>query len=89
MSKQHWLSFLCLISFMLCLVCGQVSAQNTGSPLQARLERYQTGDFQAAIALWTQALSNHPTDRILLLKSLARVYAQVGQNDNAIVTIIH
>jgi CHAT domain-containing protein len=87
MSKQRWLSFLCLISFMLCLVCGQVSAQNTGSPLQAGLERYQSGDFQAAIALWTQALNNHPTDRILLLKSLARAYSQVGQHDNAIATI--
>jgi tetratricopeptide (TPR) repeat protein len=87
MSKQRWLGILCLISFMLCLVCGQVVAQNTGSPIQAGLERYQAGDFQAAIALWTQALNSQPADRILLLKSLARVYSQVGQHDNAIATI--
>jgi tetratricopeptide (TPR) repeat protein len=87
MSKQRWLSILCLISFMLRLVCGQVAAQNTRSPIQAGLERYQAGDFQTAIALWTQALNNQPADRILLLKSLARVYSQVGQYDSAIATI--
>jgi tetratricopeptide (TPR) repeat protein len=88
MLKRDWPSILCLISFILCLVCGQVFAQNTESPLQAGLERYQTGDFQAAIALWTKALdSPKQTDRILLLKSLARVYSQVGQYDSAIATI--
>jgi CHAT domain-containing protein len=89
MSKQRWLRILCLISFTLCLVCGQVAAQNTGSPIQKGLERYQTGDFQAAIALWNNALNHHPNpaDRILLLKSLARVYSQVGEHDNAIATI--
>jgi CHAT domain-containing protein len=88
MLKRHWPSILCLISFVLYLVCGQVFAQNTGSPIQTGLDRYQAGDFQAAIALWTQALNNNnQADRILLLRSLARVYSQVGEHDNAIATI--
>ncbi len=88
MLKQRWLSTICLISFILCLVCGQVSAQSVVSSVQTGLERYQAGDFQAAIALWSKALNNpNPADRILLLKSLARVYSQVGQYDNAIATI--
>ncbi len=99
MLKRRWLSVLFLISFALCLGWGQVSltfkpvvvgqvvmAQTVDSSIQQGLERYQSGDFQDAIAIWNNTSNNHPSaeDRIVLLKYLARVYSQVGQVDRAI-----
>lgn len=95
MLKRRWLSVLFLISFALCLGWSQVSltfkpvvvgqvvmAQTVDSSIQQGLERYQSGDFQGAIAVWNTTLSHRPNadDRIVLLKYLARVYSQVGQN---------
>jgi tetratricopeptide (TPR) repeat protein len=50
------------------------------------LERYQSGDLTGAIAVWRKALEALPneTDRVILLKSLARAYSKVGQSDQAI-----
>ena len=99
MLKRRWLSVLFLISFVLCLGWSQVSltfkpvvvgqvvmAQTVDSSIQQGLERYQSGDFQGAIAVWNTTLSHRPNadDRIVLLKYLARVYSQVGQIDRAI-----
>ena len=86
MLKRRWLSILFLISLALCLGWGQVSAQVAS--VQQGLERYQSGDFQGAIAVWNNTLNHSPSeaDRIILLKDLARAYSQVGQFDQAIAT---
>ncbi len=86
MLKQRWLSILFLISLVMCLGWGHVSAQVVGSSVQQGLERYQSGDFQGAIAVWNSTLNHSPSeaDRIILLKDLARAYSQVGQFDQAI-----
>lgn len=71
---------------MLCLGWGQVSAQIVDSSIQQGLERYRSGDFQGAIDTWSNRLNQSPNaeERVVLLKSLARVYSQVGQFDRAI-----
>jgi CHAT domain-containing protein len=91
MLKRLWLGILCLISLVICLGIGQVSAQVVESSfehksLQQGLERYQSGDLLSAIAIWHKALDALPneTDRVTLLKSLARAYSQVGQSEQAI-----
>ena len=95
MLKQRLLSVLFLMSLLLCLGLGQVSAQVANSPTQQGLERYQRGDFQGAItqwellrnAAWNNALNQNPTDQVVLLKYLARVYSQVGQFEQAIASL--
>ena len=95
MLKQRLLSVLFLMSLLLCLGLGQVSAQVASSPTQQGLERYQRGDFQGAItqwellrnAAWNNALNQNSTDRVVLLKYLARVYSQVGQFEQAIASL--
>jgi tetratricopeptide (TPR) repeat protein len=99
MLQRLWLGLLCLISLVICLGLGTVSAQVVESSvqdlsvqhsfIQQGLERYQSGDLTGAIAIWRKALEALPneTDRVILLKSLARAYSQVGQHDNAIATI--
>ena len=95
MLKQRLLSVLFLMSLLLCLGLGQVSAQVASSPTQQGLERYQRGDFQGAItqwellrnAAWNNALNQNPTDQVVLLKYLARVYSQVGQFEQAIASL--
>lgn len=77
------------MSLVLCLGLGQVSAQIPSSSVQQGLERYQSGDFQGAIAIWNTALNHRPNaaDRIVLLKYLARVYSQVGQFEQSITSL--
>ena len=87
MSKQRLLSVLFLMSILLCLGLGQVSAQVANSPTQQGLERYQRGDFQGAIVIWNNALNQNPSDQVVLLKYLARVYSQVGQFEQAIASL--
>ena len=89
MSKQRLLSVLFLMSLVLCLSLGQVSAQVANSSIQQGLEHYQRGDFQGTIAIWNTALNHRPDaeDRIVLLKYLARVYSQVGQFEQAIASL--
>ena len=86
MLKQRWLSILFLVSLALCLQWSHVSAQIANSSVQQGLERYQSGDFLGAIAVWNNTLNHSPSeaDRITLLKDLARAYSQVGQFDQAI-----
>ncbi|MGV0028495.1 CHAT domain-containing protein [Phormidesmis priestleyi] len=77
------------MSLVLCLGLGQVSAQVVSSSTQQGLERYQSGDFQGAIAIWNNTLNQSPSeaDRVILLKSLARVYSQVGQFEQSIASL--
>ncbi len=86
MFRQLWLNALCLISLMICLGLGQVSAQGVAASVQSGLVHYQSGDLTGAIAVWHKALDDDPSemDRIVLLKSLARAYSQIGQSDQAI-----
>jgi len=87
MLKQRLLSVLFLMSILLCLGLGQVFAQVANSPTQQGLERYQRGDFQGAIVIWNNALNQNPSDQVVLLKYLARVYSQVGQFEQAIASL--
>jgi CHAT domain-containing protein len=89
MLKRFWLSALCIISLAVCLGLGRVSAQVPESSVQQGLERYQAGDFSSAIVIWNHALDRRPSaaDRVELLKSLARVYSQIGQSNQAIDTL--
>jgi CHAT domain-containing protein len=99
MLKRRWFSITFLISLLLCIALGQgsllfvsvalsqaVSIQTSNLSLQQGLERYQSGDFQGAIAIWNNALRNRPSieAQITLYKYLARAYSQVGQVDRAI-----
>jgi CHAT domain-containing protein len=86
MFRQLWLNALCLISLMICLGLGQVAAQGVTASVQSGLERYQSGDLTGAIVVWRKALADQPseTDRVVLLKSLARAYSQIGQSDQAV-----
>jgi hypothetical protein len=70
MFKQRLLSVLCLMSLVLCLALGQVSAQVVNPSIQQGLERYQAGDFQGAIAAWNNALNQNPTDQVVLQRCL-------------------
>lgn len=87
MLKQRLLRVLFLISLTLCLGWGQVSAQS--APVQQGLELYQSGNFQGAIDIWNNRLNHSPNteDRIVLLKYLARVYSQIGQFEQSIVSL--
>ena len=99
MFKYRWLSLLFCLSLLLCLslphrfltsnpiAFGQaVRAQTTDTSLQQGLKHYQSGNFQDAIQIWTQALSHHPNSekQLALLKHLARAYSQLGQYDRSI-----
>jgi CHAT domain-containing protein len=89
MLKPRLLSVLFLTILVLCLGWGQVSAQVSDSSIQQGLERYRNGDFQEAIAIWNNSLNQSPSDadRVALLKSLARVYSQIGQFEQSIATL--
>jgi tetratricopeptide (TPR) repeat protein len=71
---------------MICLGLGQVAAQGVTASVQSGLERYQSGDLTGAIVVWRKALADQPSesDQVVLLKSLARAYSQIGQSDQAI-----
>jgi CHAT domain-containing protein len=102
MLKRRWFSITFLISLLLCIALGQgsllfapvalsqtVITQAINLSIQQGLERYQSGDFQGAIAIWSNALSDRPNieTQITLLKYLARAYSQVGQVDRAITSL--
>ncbi|HBB31862.1 MAG TPA: hypothetical protein DDZ80_27210 [Cyanobacteria bacterium UBA8803] len=54
--------------------------------VQQGVERYQVGEFQEAIALWEQALSQVAAtkDRAIVHSNLGMAYGQIGQLDRAI-----
>jgi len=54
--------------------------------VQQGVERYQVGEFQEAIALWEQALSqiSNTKDQAIIHSNLALTYQQIGQLDRAI-----
>lgn len=87
MLKRRWRSIFFLVSLVFCLGLGRVSAQVVSSSIQQGLEHYQAGDFQGAIAVWNNALNQNLSDQVVLLKSLARVYSQVGQFEQAITSL--
>jgi CHAT domain-containing protein len=54
------------------------------------MERYQSGDYAAAIALWQNALQQYERDRdhpseAIVVENLALAYQQVGQSERAII----
>jgi CHAT domain-containing protein len=89
MLKPRLLSVFFITMLVLCLGWGQVSAQVSDSSIQQGLERYQNGDFRGAVAIWNDRLNQSPNaaDRLTLLKSLARVYSQIGQFEQSIATL--
>lgn len=85
------LGFIFLGSLILCLSLGKVAAQtfNPDRQVQQGVERYESGDYQGAIALWEVVLTdyqktNNPTNTAIVKENLARAYQQVGQTDKAI-----
>ena len=105
-SLRHLTKVLFLGSLILCLCLGNlhsgslrrlIGEKAIASPItqtvQQGIDRYNSGNFQAAIDLWQQALkayeqqSNGSDEQITIRKYLARVYQQVGQVDSAIAQI--
>jgi CHAT domain-containing protein len=85
------LGLIFLGSLILCLSLGKVAAQtfNPDRQVQQGVERYESGDYQGAIALWEVVLTdyqktNNPTNTAIVKENLARAYQQVGQTDKAI-----
>ncbi len=93
-------------SLILCLCLGNlhsgswrlgIGEKTIASPItqtvQQGIDRYNSGNFQAAIDLWQQALKadeqqiSGSNEQITIRKYLARVYQLVGQVDSAIAQI--
>jgi tetratricopeptide (TPR) repeat protein len=89
MLKPRLLSVFFLTVLVICLGWGKVSAQVSDSLIQQGLERYRNGDYQGAIAIWNDSLNkfSNAADRVMPLKSLARVYSQIGQFEESIATL--
>lgn len=102
-SLRHLTKVLFLGSLILCLCLGNLHsgswrlgigekaiASSIAQTVQQGIDRYNSGNFQAAIDLWQQALkayeqkSNGSDEQITIRKYLAKVYQQVGQVDSAI-----
>jgi CHAT domain-containing protein len=103
-SRIHRLfSVLFLSSLMVCLWLGHPSSNGqltvgttviaqTITPeqqVQQGVERFQAGEYQAAITLWNAALTkyqktNQPTNAAIVQENLARAYQQLGQSEQAI-----
>ena len=92
-SFRFW-SILFTIALAISLALGQVStlkAQGSDGDTLVSLgvKEYQQGQYQAAIALWQQALSSYQAtednpNTVIVLENLARVYQQIGQTEQAI-----
>ncbi|MFM2313405.1 MAG: hypothetical protein RLZZ04_2681 [Cyanobacteriota bacterium] len=91
-SFRFW-STLFTIALAISLALGQVStlkaqASDGDGLVSLGVKEYQQGQYQAAIALWQQALSSYQaTDNpntVIVLENLARVYQQIGQTEQAI-----
>lgn len=56
--------------------------------VQQGVSAYQSGDYQQAIALWSQAIPLYPSeaqaDRAMVYANLARAQQQIGETQNAI-----
>ncbi len=88
-----WFKLLFIVSLATSLLLGQVSLTKAQSPnpdqlVQQGVTEYQNQSYQAAIALWHQALDNYQEidnpNQIIVLENLARAYQQVGQPEQAI-----
>ncbi|UBF30426.1 CHAT domain-containing protein (plasmid) [Kovacikia minuta CCNUW1] len=83
----------CLIGFLLWIGLHQSIALSQQQPVlrpaqqvQQGIDRYQTGDYRAAISLWTIALEQYRkvgdrTNTAIVLENLARAYQQLGQSE--------
>ena len=92
-SFRFW-STLFTIALAISLALGQVSplkaqASDGDTLVSLGVKEYQQGQYQAAIALWQQALSSYQAtednpNTVIVLENLARVYQQIGQTEQAI-----
>jgi CHAT domain-containing protein/uncharacterized protein HemY len=90
----RFLSILFTIALAISLALGQVSplkaqASDGDKLVSLGVKEYQQGQYQAAIALWQQALSSYQATKdnpntVIVLENLARVYQQIGQTEQAI-----
>jgi CHAT domain-containing protein len=93
-SVTSWFKLLFFISLTGSLLLGQVSLIKAQSPepsqlVQQGVDEYQNQKYQAAIALWEQALASYQAtpdnpNTVIVLENLARVYQQIGQTEQAI-----
>ena len=93
-SITSWFKLLFLISLSISLLLGQVSLTKAQPPepsqlVQQGVEEYQNQKYQAAIALWQQALSSYQAtadnpNTVIVLENLARASQQIGQTEQAI-----
>jgi CHAT domain-containing protein len=82
------------ISLTISLLLGQVSGIKAQPPnpnqlVQQGVREYQNQKYQAAIALWDQALISYQKtpdnpNTVIVLENLARAYQQIGQAEQAI-----
>jgi CHAT domain-containing protein/tetratricopeptide (TPR) repeat protein len=93
-SVTSWFKLLFLISLTGSLLLGQVSLTKAQPPepsqlVQQGVTKYQNQEYQAAIALWQQALNNYQKtpdnpNKVIVLENLARASQQIGQTEQAI-----
>lgn len=93
-SVTSWFKFLFLISLSIFLLLGQVSLTKAQPPepsqlVQQGVTEYQNQEYQAAIALWHQALATYQAtadnpNTVIVLENLARASQQIGQTEQAI-----
>lgn len=87
---QRFFQLLFLITFLICLMFGQlVSAQtpNITTLVEQGIKDYDAGNFHNAIRHWQEALNqdkNNPSGAAVINENLARAYQQLGQNQAAI-----
>lgn len=89
-----WFKLLFPISLSIFLLLGQVSLTKAQPPepsqlVQQGVAEYQNQEYQAAIALWQQALASYQAtadnpNTVIVLENLARASQQVGQTEQAI-----
>ena len=92
-SSRFWTTLFTL-ALAISLALGQVSsikAQASDGDMLVSLgvKEYQQGQYQAAIALWQQALSSYQAkadnpNTVIVLENLARASQQIGQTEQAI-----
>jgi tetratricopeptide (TPR) repeat protein len=89
----RFLPTLFTIALAISLALGQVSPLQAQAPngdmlVSLGVKEYQQGQYQAAIALWQQALSSYQaTDNpntVIVLENLARASQQIGHTEQAI-----
>lgn len=94
LKRHQFIKSLFLLTLVICLLFGQVvtaQTSNTNALVEQGIRDYNAGNFFNAIKNWQEALNqykNNLSARALVYENLARAYQQIGENKQAIASLM-